>query len=375
MTRGTDDLRDDVVDRAWRDAMRETPPLAIDDAIRAAARRAVGAKPRSEAAAEARGPWRWWMPLAAAAAIGTVAIGVIQSLPRDAIEPTVVSDASPARERPRTKPAEAHAGADAVKSGVATPEAAVQQERSMASVAPPRAAAPSAPAPAVTTDAAPRPARAPATAPATAPAAAPAAAPASTTAPAAAPASAPHPEPGPALTAKRPTATAGPESRTESPAASAHVAREQAGASGFAADPERRDAKVAAAPRASEGFVPSPPAIPPAVEASAAAKPGAPQAAPIAAAARDASARAKGEASVAQSASGPARGPAASASAEVQAMAVTPPDTFIAEIRRRLAAGDRDGAIRELQRFRRTHVDADRRLPDDLRAFAADVPR
>ncbi len=77
-------------------------------------------------------------------------------------------------------------------------------------------------------------------------------------------------------------------------------------------------------------------------------------------------------------AAGSVTGPSASgasASAEVQALAVTPPDTFIAEIRRRLAAGDRDGAIRELQRFRRTHIDADARLPDDLRAFAADVPR
>ena len=60
---------------------------------------------------------------------------------------------------------------------------------------------------------------------------------------------------------------------------------------------------------------------------------------------------------------------------EPQAMAVTPPDTFVAEIRRRLSAGDREGAVRELQRFRRTHVDADARLPDDLRAFAASVPR
>jgi hypothetical protein len=61
--------------------------------------------------------------------------------------------------------------------------------------------------------------------------------------------------------------------------------------------------------------------------------------------------------------------------AEPQAMAVTPPDAFVAEIRRRLAAGDRDGAVRELQRFRRTHADADARLPDDLKAFAASVPR
>ena len=58
--------------------------------------------------------------------------------------------------------------------------------------------------------------------------------------------------------------------------------------------------------------------------------------------------------------------------AEPQAMAVTPPDVFVAEIRRLLAAGDRDGAVRELQRFRRTHVDADARLPEDLRDVRGD---
>jgi hypothetical protein len=63
------------------------------------------------------------------------------------------------------------------------------------------------------------------------------------------------------------------------------------------------------------------------------------------------------------------------AKAEPEAMAVTPPDVFIAEIRRLLAAGDRPGAVRELQRFRRTHVDADTRLPDDLREFATSVAR
>jgi len=47
----------------------------------------------------------------------------------------------------------------------------------------------------------------------------------------------------------------------------------------------------------------------------------------------------------------------------------------IAEIRRLIAANDRAGAVRELQRFRRTHVDADARLPDDLRAFAASTAR
>ena len=54
------------------------PPPALDQAILAAAHRAVNAGPRdaTEAAPLARRPQRWWMPLAAAAVIGVVAIGV-----------------------------------------------------------------------------------------------------------------------------------------------------------------------------------------------------------------------------------------------------------------------------------------------------------
>jgi len=89
-----DELRDEAVARAWREHVRDEPPAALDDTIRAAARRAVGAKPQvTPKVAEAREPWRWWMPLAAAATIGAIAVGVMQNLPRDVDEPTVVSDA------------------------------------------------------------------------------------------------------------------------------------------------------------------------------------------------------------------------------------------------------------------------------------------
>jgi len=87
-----DELRDEAVARAWREHVRDEPPAALDDTIRAAARRAVGAKPQvTPKVAEAREPWRWWMPLAAAATIGAVAIGVLQNMPQDAGEATVVS--------------------------------------------------------------------------------------------------------------------------------------------------------------------------------------------------------------------------------------------------------------------------------------------
>ena len=77
------DLRDPRFDAAWRAASHEEPPAAIDDAILAAALREVRAGPRSakEQAAKvpsALRPERWWAPLAAAATIGAIAIGVLQ---------------------------------------------------------------------------------------------------------------------------------------------------------------------------------------------------------------------------------------------------------------------------------------------------------
>jgi hypothetical protein len=73
----TDDLR---IDAAWRAASREEPPPALDAAIRAAARREVGAGPQraGKPVPEATSPERWWWPLAAAATIGAIALGLLQ---------------------------------------------------------------------------------------------------------------------------------------------------------------------------------------------------------------------------------------------------------------------------------------------------------
>ena len=76
--------RDPALERAWRAHSRETPPLMLDRAILAAAHRAVGSGPQdaakatAEASFESTRPQRWWMPLAAAATIGVVAIGILQ---------------------------------------------------------------------------------------------------------------------------------------------------------------------------------------------------------------------------------------------------------------------------------------------------------
>ncbi len=126
------DLHDPALDAAWRAHSREEPPARLDAAILAAAHRASGAGPR-DVTAEARGPWQWWWPLAAAATIGTVAIGVIQLVPADRDAATVVSDAPRAtlakRERatpepkPVTRAKEADAGATSPVAAAESPAA------------------------------------------------------------------------------------------------------------------------------------------------------------------------------------------------------------------------------------------------------------
>ena len=95
-TRPSDDsrapLHDPAFDAAWRAVSSEMPPPAADAAILAAARRAVDTGPRR--VAEATRPERWWAPLAAAATIGAIAIGILQLAAPDktAAPPVIVSD-------------------------------------------------------------------------------------------------------------------------------------------------------------------------------------------------------------------------------------------------------------------------------------------
>jgi hypothetical protein len=79
---------DRELDAAWRVASREEPSAALDAAIRAAARRAVDAGP-----ARARRA-RWW-PLAAAAAVAVIAVGIVQVTPPEQVTPTIVADSAP----------------------------------------------------------------------------------------------------------------------------------------------------------------------------------------------------------------------------------------------------------------------------------------
>ncbi len=68
------DLRDPRVDRAYQEAPRDEPPAALDERIRAAARRAVSARPQSldaQTADKRRRSWasRWRIPLSVAATV------------------------------------------------------------------------------------------------------------------------------------------------------------------------------------------------------------------------------------------------------------------------------------------------------------------
>ena len=149
--RKADDVFDPRVDAAWRATSREEPPRALDDAIRAAARRESGAGPRpadvpvKRPVPAALQPERWWWPLAAAATIGAIAVGLLQLAAQENSGPyggekAVVSD-MPAAVPPAIGPSPEGRDPPA-KPAAALPPAADSQAPS-----PSRADAPSKPAP------------------------------------------------------------------------------------------------------------------------------------------------------------------------------------------------------------------------------------
>ncbi len=84
---------DPELDATWRAASREQPPAALDDAIRAAARREVGAKPGGLRASSR------WLPLAAAAVVSVIAVGLVLMTPPERVTPATVTAASDAAQR------------------------------------------------------------------------------------------------------------------------------------------------------------------------------------------------------------------------------------------------------------------------------------
>ena len=314
--------------RAWREHARETPPPAIDDAIRAAARREVGAKPRARVPLATK-PWRWWMPMAAAATIGAIAIGVIQTVPQQALEPAVVSDATPPARAP------APAASSALREQAAPATGADARSEPPRTIAPRQAPA----SPAISQD------RAGSRAP-QAPSAPTIASAAKEFVP-----DAPKPTEGRvALDAREamPARTAEALRRDEaSPAEAKSEAQGMSEGAGMMAK------RAAPAESAAAGARPAPasPASP-ARERVAASSPRRPAAAPA-----------------------PRVADAAKPALGAAAASVRPFDDYVAEIRRRLAANDAEAAARELRALRVAYPEADARLPDDLRRYAAGVPR
>jgi hypothetical protein len=138
-TPATDDPlpRDPRFDTAWRAASSEAPPPALDAAILAAARREVGARPQSFSAQSAMRARRRWWPLAAAATVAVIAIGVVERAGHDdLVAPpsgsAVVSDmpAQPGKNvaEPAKRAAEAPAPASAPRDAAPGVSGAVSTE-------------------------------------------------------------------------------------------------------------------------------------------------------------------------------------------------------------------------------------------------------
>lgn len=119
------DLRDPNVDRAYRETPPDEPPPELDERIRAAARRAVGTRPRSleqQASDERRRSWasRWRVPLSVAATLviaATLTVMVQEEERRPAAPATAPASAEPALKlEERARSVDAPAAADSAES-------------------------------------------------------------------------------------------------------------------------------------------------------------------------------------------------------------------------------------------------------------------
>jgi hypothetical protein len=150
---------DGDISRRYRELGREEPPRHLDDAIRAAARRAVGTRPAPLVVPTGR--QRWYFPLAAAAVI-VLAVAVTMHVEREQPgEEIVTAQGAPAA----SPPSEPRAEAQAEQPQSATPERRRKAEstdsRESRNAAPPQLlkapepapALPPAPPPAATQDA------------------------------------------------------------------------------------------------------------------------------------------------------------------------------------------------------------------------------
>jgi len=338
---------DPSLDAAWRTHVQDAPPRTLDDAILAAAHRAVQSGPRAAGAGTAR--WKAWAPLAVAATLGAIALGVLQLAPREEDATRAVIADSP----------------------VASPRqpAQLQRQETAATPAPPLAESATTPSSA------------------TAPAA---------TAPAAnAPSSAAASKPD--VTRSRAEASDKLAKQAVEPPEEARAQRKAAQTTRAKQSTLERKDEVAGA-LAPQPFpaAPPPPAAapgPPLPAGAAAAEPspaaralesktarpaaavgaGAPLSAPAPAAPN---LRNLGALDMQSAGRAAARDRDAGADARARVETATrTPDDFVREIHRLRADGrDADAAL-ALAAFRAAYLDADDRLPEDLRAWARGVPR
>jgi hypothetical protein len=112
---------DPDIGAAWQASGREQPPAALDARILAAARREVGARPGRIRAAP-----RWW-PLAAAATVAAVAVGIVQMTPPEQVTPAALPPVTSAA-RQEANPAFPNPG-DTAEKHDAPPVAAAESQR------------------------------------------------------------------------------------------------------------------------------------------------------------------------------------------------------------------------------------------------------
>ncbi len=98
---------------AWHETSDELPPPPLDSTILAAAHRAVGSGPRDAGNPDAavRDARRWRIPLAAAASICVVALGVLLTRPELPVVSTMSVSAPPSTSPPASAPVIAQAPA------------------------------------------------------------------------------------------------------------------------------------------------------------------------------------------------------------------------------------------------------------------------
>src|SRR5690349_21641434 len=109
MTTDRDDMTDPALAQLLREVADESPPAHVDATILAAARRAVEPGQRVRSAAS---PWRWLLPLGAAATIAAIVIS-LQPLSPTPVEPMSSADNAPARQADQASPADGTAPASA----------------------------------------------------------------------------------------------------------------------------------------------------------------------------------------------------------------------------------------------------------------------